>query len=270
MKFAFMTANYVARELNYTNSLDWGKCHEATVKAFHGEKFPEKFEELISTVKNMGFDAIELWIAHLDPLKATPEMIEIANAILKAYDVEVISYTAGFGAPGVTEEEARKTFETAKAIGAPVLAQGFHPENGPIVQPLAQEFGIAMGLENHPEKTPQEVIDKVGPFYPGVGAAIDTGWFATQGYNAIRAVRELKDYIVHVHLKDVKAVGEHETCTLGDGIVDIKGVMEELKEIGYTGPMSVEHEPHLHDPTEEVEESLKRVKQWWQEIESLV
>ncbi|GGE30308.1 AP endonuclease [Pullulanibacillus camelliae] len=267
MKFAFMTANYVARELNYTKSLDWGKCHEATVAAFHGPNFKSKFEELIATVKELGFDAIELWVAHLDPLKATPEMIEIAKGILNAYEMDVISYTAGFGSPGVTREEAQKIFETAKAIGAPVLAQGFHPDNGDIVKEFAEANHIYMGLENHPEKTPQEVIDKVAPFAPWVGSALDTGWFATQGYDPIKAVRALQDHLVHVHLKDVKAAGAHDTCTLGDGIVDIKGVMTELKAIGYTGPMTVEHEPHLHDPTEECRESLKRVQHWWSELQ---
>ncbi|GGH81733.1 sugar phosphate isomerase/epimerase [Pullulanibacillus pueri] len=266
MKFAFMTANYVARELNYTDSLDWGKCHQATFEAFHGDQFSTKFEELISTIKGLGFDAIELWIAHLDPLKATPKMIEEANAILKRYGVDVISYTAGFGAPGVTEEEVRRTLETAKAIGAPVLAQGFHPDNGPVVRPLAEEYGIYVGLENHPEKTPQDVINKVATFSPWVGSALDTGWFATQGYDAVQAVYDLKDHLVHVHLKDVKAVGAHDTCALGDGIVDIKGVMAALKAIGYTGPMTVEHEPHIYDPSAEAKESLERVRTWWQEI----
>jgi L-ribulose-5-phosphate 3-epimerase len=266
MTFAFMTANYVARELNYTDSLDWGKCHQATVEAFHGENFASKFEELISTVKGMGFEAIELWVAHLDPLKATPGMIEQAVQILEKYDVKVISYTAGFGTPGVSREDAIKIFDTAKAIGAPVLAQGFHPENGPLVRELAEAYNIKMGLENHPEKTHQEVIDKVAPFAPWVGSAIDTGWFATQGYDPVQAVRDLEPYLVHVHLKDIKAAGAHDTCALGDGIVDIKGVMAELKAIGYKGQMTVEHEPHTYDPTEEVKISLDHVLAWKNEL----
>jgi sugar phosphate isomerase/epimerase len=193
-------------------------------------------------------------------------MVAQAVEILDRYGVNVISYTAGFGTPGVSREEAVKIFETAKAIGAPVLAQGFHPENGPLVKELAETYNIKMGLENHPEKNPQEVINKVAPFSPWVGSAIDTGWFATQGYDPVQAVRELKDYIVHVHLKDIKAAGAHDTCALGDGVVDIKGVMAELKAIGYTGPMTVEHEPHTYDPTEEVKVSLQRVKAWEKEL----
>lgn len=266
MQWAFMTANYVAKELNYENSGDWMTCHEATVQAFHGPQFAAKFEELITLVKESGFNAIELWIAHLDPLKATPEMIQQANEILDKHGVSVISYTAGFGKPGVSEEEATRIFETSKAIRTPVLAQGFHPDNGPLVKKLASQYNIRAGLENHPEKTPQEVIEKVGPFSPWVGSALDTGWFATQGYDAVKAVHDLKEYIVHVHLKDVKAEGAHDTCTLGDGIVDIKGVLAALKEINYDGPITIEHEPHFHDPTDDIKESLRRVEAWWAEL----
>ncbi|SHN35002.1 sugar phosphate isomerase/epimerase family protein [Gracilibacillus kekensis] len=269
MKWAFMTANFVARELNYTNSDDWGKCHQATVEAFHGPNFASKFEELIALIKESGFDAIELWVAHLDPVRATPEMIKTALEILKKYEVEVISYTAGFGAPGVTRGEATKIFETSKMIETPLLAQGFHPDNGPIVKELAEQYNIYFGLENHPaEKTPQDVIDKIDSFTPWVGSAIDTGWFATHGYNVVKAIHELKDYLLHVHLKDVKAVGGHDSCTLGDGIVDIKGVLAALKELGYEGPVTIEHEPHHHDPAEDVKESLRRVKAIWAELNS--
>ncbi|MBS4202703.1 sugar phosphate isomerase/epimerase family protein [Lederbergia citrea] len=270
MKWAFMTANFVAKELDYHNSDDWGKCHQATFEAFHGPQFSFKFEEMIALTKEMGFDAIELWVAHLDPLHATQEMIDQALHILNKYEVEVASYTAGFGAPGVTVEEATRIFETSKALGTPVLAQAFHPANGPIVKELAEKFDIRAGLENHPEKTPQEVIDKISPFAPWVGSVVDTGWFGTHGYDASQAIRELKDYLVHVHLKDIKAEGAHDSCILGDGVVDIKGVLSMLKDINYEGTITIEHEPHEYDPTEDVKESLKRVKMWWAELEAEV
>ena len=57
--------------------------------------------------------------------------------------------------------------------------------------------------------------------------------------------------------------GGHATCALGDGVVDILGVLAALKELGYTGAVSIEHEPYGYDPTEEVKLSLRRVKAWW-------
>jgi sugar phosphate isomerase/epimerase len=266
MQWAFMTANYVGQALGYANNTDWMANHRATVEAFHGPQFAERFAEMIDGIKAAGFDAIELWIAHLEPLRATPEMIATANQILRDHGVKLISYTAGFGQPGVTREDATRIFQTASAIGAPVLAQGFHPANGPLVRELGERYDIRMGLENHPQKTAQEVIDTVAPFAPWVGSAIDTGWFATQGFDAVRAVHELRDYLVHVHLKDITAVGGHETCALGDGVVDIPGVLRALKEIGYAGAVTIEHEPYDHDPTEECRVSRERAAAWWAEL----
>lgn len=270
MKWAFMTANFVAREMDYKmNSLaQWGDAHEATVEAFHGKEFEVKFEEIVQNVKECGYDAMELWVAHLDPLRSTPEMVDSALNILHRYDMEVPSYTAGFGKPGATRADAVKIFETAKQLGASCLAQGFHPDNGPLVKEMASLYGIKMGLENHPEKTPKEAMDKVKDFYPWVGIAYDTGWIATQGYDPVQAVVDFKDYLVHVHLKDVLAVGEHDTCALGDGIVDIKGVLRKLKEIGYSGYITIEHEPLQFDPSNDMKASLERAKSWWAKIDS--
>lgn len=265
-KYLFMTANYVARELNYINSRNWGECHKATEEAFHGPQFSEKFEELVAKIKGLGFDAIELWVAHLNPERATPDMLEQANRILRKYNMNAVSYTAGFHKPGVSRDVAVRIFETAKALGVSVLAAGFNPVNGPLVRELAEKYDIRMAYENHPEKTPQEVVDKVSLFSPWIGSAIDTGWFATQGYDAVQAVYDLKDVLLHVHLKDIKAVGAHDTCALGDGIVDIKGVLAALKSVGYTGEITIEHEPHDYDPTEECRVSLERVKTWSNEL----
>jgi sugar phosphate isomerase/epimerase len=35
-----------------------------------------------------------------------------------------------------------------------------------------------------------------------------------------------------------------------------------LQEIGYSGPITVEHEPEYYDPTREIAESLRMLKGW--------
>ena len=59
--------------------------------------------------------------------------------------------------------------------------------------------------------------------------------------------------MLHVHLKDVRAVGEpHETCRWGEGIVPIERCVRTLQRIGYAGAIAVEHEPETFDPTDDV------------------
>jgi sugar phosphate isomerase/epimerase len=94
-------------------------------------------------------------------------------------------------------------------------------------------------------------------------ATVDTGWWATQGYEPVRAIEELGAYVQHVHLKDVKAVGEpHETCPWGEGIVDAESCVRALQRIGYEGAIAIEHEPEDHDPGEECVAMLAELKGW--------
>jgi sugar phosphate isomerase/epimerase len=65
-----------------------------------------------------------------------------------------------------------------------------------------------------------------------------------------------------VHLKDVRTVGVHDTCALGDGIVPVQRCVEVLRAAGYAGAYSVEHEPESYDPTEEVAISAARLRAW--------
>ena len=94
------------------------------------------------------------------------------------------------------------------------------------------------------------------------GACVDTGWFATFNINSSEAIRQLNKNVIHVHLKDIKRVDKHETCTLGDGIVNIPAVISVLREINYDGYISIEHEPEYYEPMEEVKKSFARLHQW--------
>src|ERR671922_236155 len=72
------------------------------------------------------------------------------------------------------------------------------------------------------------------------GTTVDTGWWGTQGYDAAEAIEELRDHVLHVHLKDVRAVGEpHDTCPWGEGVVDVEACVRALQQIGYEGALVI-------------------------------
>ena len=105
---------------------------------------------------------------------------------------------------------------------------------------MLDAHGVRFGLENHPERTPSEVLAAIGDGR-AIGAAVDTGWWATQGYDPVAAIHELSDRLFHVHLKDVEEPGTHVTCMHGVGCARIVDCVEALLDIGYAGPVSVEH-----------------------------
>lgn len=225
------------------------------------ETFPERFGTMLAEIKKMGFGALDLWGAHLHPAWATSEHLEAARAALSEHGLEVLGLAAWCG----SLEDLEGLCRVANAVGATVIAGGAPKlrEFRADAVAVLKHHGVRLGLENHPEKTPAEVLAQIGDGGDGyVGTAVDTGWWATQGYSAPAAIRELKDHLLAVHLKDVKAAGAHQTCRLGDGVAEIEACVRALQEIGYRGALGIEHEPENFDPTQDVLESQRRVAGW--------
>ena len=263
---AFITANYVARELGYNMTGGWGQGDHATNKHFRPiETFAGRFEELLRDVRAMGFEAIDLWNAHLNWAWATEAHIATARELLAKYNLPVLSLAGGFGA---TPQEFEAACRLAAALGAGILA-GSTPllaKDRAAVVAILKQYDVKLGIENHPgEKTPADVLRQIGDGGDGrLGTAVDTGWWGTQGYDAARAIEELGEHILCVHLKDVLAAGAHDTCRYGQGVVPIEGCVRTLQRMGYRGSYGVEHEPEHYDPTEDCRAMLQMLRGWLQ------
>jgi sugar phosphate isomerase/epimerase len=262
-----MSANYVAQQVGYHMTEGWGQGDRATQAHFRPlETFAPRFEEVLRDVRALGFYAIDLWLGHLHPDWATPEHITIARDLLARYELPVISLAGGFGeTPGAFE----RTCKLATALGTRVLGGGtglLQKDHAALVR-LLEQYDLLLAVENHPEKTPADLIARMGDTARGrIGAAVDTGWFGTQGYPVPRALAELAPYLIHVHLKDVDEVGAHRTVGLGAGVVDIEGCVRALQGIGYDGGISIEHEPDDRDPGPECRDSLILLEGWLAEL----
>ncbi len=249
---SFMGANYVAREVGYAGGEEWGPCDAATNAAFSPlGTYEARLDAVLASIRGAGFDQLDLWTAHLNWRWATPEHRDIAVEALHRHGLRVVSMA---GTVGATLDELAAACRIANAVGTTVLGgMGeilLADRDGTAA--VLREHGVRLGLENHPERSPAEVLAKIGDDSPDVlGATVDTGWFATHGYDAPTAIRELGDRIVHVHLKDIERPGEHVTVEHGTGCVDIPGCVHALVEIGYAGALSIEHEPWHVDPTQE-------------------
>lgn len=263
-----MSANFVAREVNY-QMRDWGQGDAATNAFFQPlETFPTRFGELMREIRAMGFEAVDIWTAHLHPQWATEQHIHHARAILDAHGLTPISLAGGFGK---TPAELEAACRLASALGVNILggSTALLKEDRATAIALCKKYGVRLGIENHPEKTPQELMEKIGDSGAGtVGAALDTGSFASRGYDAASAIQELAGHLVYVHFRDVVEVGNDDSTALGDGCISFPECIRVLKQLNYTGAISIEHNPPDHNPTQDCMTSLARLKQWLQESDS--
>lgn len=263
-QISFITANFVAREVGYNMTGGWGQGDTATNNHFRQiETFERRFDAMLSEVRAMGFEALDLWLAHLHPSWATAEHIAIANDLLGRHGMPVTSLAGGFGA---TREEFEATCKLAVAMNTTILggSTSLLMRDRPTVIALLKQYGLRLAVENHPEeKTAADLLAKIGDGGDGtIGAAVDTGWFGTQGYDAAQALAEIGEFVFHVHLKDVRAVGGHDTCLFGEGVVPIEACVRTLQRMGYRGGYGIEHEPDHYDPTEECKAMLGMLRGW--------
>jgi len=260
---SFITANFVAREIGYNMTDGWMQGDTATQDAFRPpETFALRFDRMLGEIQRLGFEAVDLWLAHLHWSWCTDAQVADARALLKKRNLRVLSLAGG---PGDNPDELVKACTLATALDAPVLAggMGWLSEKTDEAVSILRDHGVCLALENHPEKTPNEIKDKIPSGAEDVvGIALDTGWFATQGFAPGKAIRELRDHLITVHLKDIVAAGAHETCALGDGVANIPDCVAAIREIGFAGPIGIEHEPDTFDPTEDVKISKQRLAGW--------
>jgi sugar phosphate isomerase/epimerase len=93
-----------------------------------------------------------------------------------------------------------------------------------------------------------------------LGVNLDVGHIYTAGVDVIHFIHEFSDKIVNVHLKDHRGI---ESVSIGEGDIDLPGVMKALGEVGYDGPVALELE--LRDP----ENAYRHVEQSYNAMEKL-
>jgi sugar phosphate isomerase/epimerase len=257
---SFMSANYVARELGYGAADEWGPFDAATAAAFEPlDTFDDRFDAVLEPIGAAGFDAIDLWFGHLDWRWATPEHVAIARETLDRRGIRLVSLAGSIGATS-TEVEAACRLARDLDVGLIAGPGEIVRTNRGEVASVLRAYGIRFGLENHPERTPSEVLEAIGDD-DALGAAVDTGWWATQGYDPVAAIHELADRLVHVHLKDVEEPGTHVTCMHGEGCARIFDCVDALVGLDYSGPVSIEHHSFDRDPTSECAQALTMVRE---------
>jgi len=259
---SFITANYVARALNYNGQTDWMTHDAATIKSASADSFAA----IARDVATAGFAYIDIWTAHCHWLHHDRgDYVELIKGFCSQYDFTISSYAGGLNVTSAAELEAPLKF--MKQLGAPILAGGMWGADSaqmtPIVDEICERLGVKWAFENHPEKTVDEILARIaGGKYNNVGVALDTGWCATHGLDAVEAAKRLRHKLMVVHLKDIKAAGAHETCTLGDGVAPVEKLVRYLISSDYRGPICIEHEPFDRDPMPEIMTSCERVTMW--------
>ncbi|HZO87356.1 MAG TPA: sugar phosphate isomerase/epimerase family protein [Chthonomonadaceae bacterium] len=199
-------------------------------------------------------------------------------------DIPTIRATVGLVPPSKRAERlqiARESSDAAQAIGAPVLAAhiGFVPDDrdhadyrGTLaaIQALCdhcaangQKFALETGQET--AETLLQFIQDVDR--PNLGVNFDPANMMLYGSgDPIAALDLVGKYVIGVHCKDGDYPAKPGTLgheyPLGEGKVGFPRFLQKLRDIGYTGPLTIEREISGEQQTRDIRAAIQRLEEW--------
>jgi sugar phosphate isomerase/epimerase len=198
---------------------------------------------------------------------ASDEVIAKVQAKLKEHGIKAVNYGV---VGGKDEAEWRKIFEFARKLGL----YGITTEDTSkldIIEPLVKEFDIRVGIHDHPRQPnnpnykvwdPHYIVEITKNRDARIGACADTGHWQTSGLDPVYCIRVLKGRIISSHLKDKTDFGPlgHDV-PYGTGVGRIGKVLDELKEQGFEGNISIEYEYNWDHSVPEIKQCVDFVRE---------
>ncbi|WP_237712387.1 sugar phosphate isomerase/epimerase family protein [Pedosphaera parvula] len=180
---------------------------------------------------------------------ASPETIKMVKDQLAKYHIRPVSY--GVVYPKGGEAEWRKIFDFAKEMGLYSITTESVGELD-LIEKLVKEYDIKVGIHEHKKRPddanykiwdPNYVLSLVKDRDARIGACADTGHWASSGVTPLEGIKILKGRIVSLHLKERTEIGKQlPDAIYGTGVSNIKGILDELKDQKFEGPIDIEYE----------------------------
>jgi sugar phosphate isomerase/epimerase len=179
------------------------------------------------------------------------ELFRSTREKLDRAGIRCISY---YSATIHNSQEVELAIRFAKILGCSNITGDAPKEVLPVIDRRLTQEGLTFGLHNHffpnvtfPYESPEEVWNAIAGLSKTMGATVDTGQYASCGYDPVDAIRKLAPRIRMVHLKDVKERGSDQNVLLGRGIAHIPAVMRELRHLEFPGLVAIEYEANGND-----------------------
>jgi inosose dehydratase len=235
--------------------------------------------EAVAMTKSVGITAMDLWPGlagrlgggkadkKIKPYHLNPQVWGEMKQALNQHGVKVLAY--GVQRFSADHEANRQIFQWAKDNGIQAFGAQPSPDSFDSLEKLVEEYQIDVGIHNHGANDKlygkiSQVVAAVKDKHPRIGATVDLGHFWRGGEDPVEALEALGDRVLGAHLKD--QVGEHEQAILGEGKMDLPGILRTLKKINYQGVLGLEYEDNPDDPLPHIAKCLENLRAMFAEM----
>ncbi len=254
--------------------------------------------ESLERIAGLGFKGVEIMgdRPHLYPPDFGPDKIEELKTALAKHQLKVTNinsftlfavgdtYLPSFIEPDKARRDIRvrhtkESLSVAKALGCKNISI---PPGGPLegmdwpsgaalfregleqVIPDAEALGVKLLIEPEPElfiENSAEFKRFIQDFQSAaLGLNFDIGHFFCVGEDPRVALEDLFEWIGHMHLEDIAATRVHNHLIPGLGVIDYPSIFKTIKQLGYSGDISLELYPYVDAPEDAGRESLKHLE----------
>jgi sugar phosphate isomerase/epimerase len=196
------------------------------------EALKEDFAGVVRKLADIGYVGVEPF--------GTPDNLAEAASLFKELGLEVPSAHV----PLPVGEDKAKTLESAAAYGLERIVSGLGPDAFKTLDDIkhscdlfneahrvAAENGLTLGIHNHwweylqvNDRYVYEIMLEL--LDPAIFFQVDVYWVKTAGVDPARVVAKLGEKAPLLHIKDGPAVKDAPQTAVGDGILDIPGIVK--------------------------------------------
>ena len=215
-------------------------------------------DKAIEMMKRVNIQNLSLKDMHL-PLNSDNEKVKevlakFSEANIKIYTVGVIYMK--------TKEEVDTAFAYAKKVGVNMIVGVPTYELLDYTEQKVKEMDMKIAIHNHgPEDKlypgPQDVYEHIKNRDNRMGLCLDIGHATRAGASLEKAIKDYKDRLFDLHIKDVTAATKDaKAIEIGRGVIDFNSLINALNKINYKGVCSIEFEKDMTDPLPGIAESI--------------
>jgi sugar phosphate isomerase/epimerase len=224
------------------------------------------FEEGLEKASGLGLNYAEAYSAQqLSRDNSSPTHFNADEAtrsemqrLLESHGIELVAYGV---VRGNNEEEWRRIFDFAREMGVETITANPDPEHLDFLEQMCDDYQISLAIHNHPAPmryySPDSVLMRISGRSERIGACADIGHWIRSGLDPLECLKQLDGRIVSVHFKDLNENSrEAHDVPWGTGVVDVPAILQELKDQGFRGVISIEYEHNWENNIPDIAQSI--------------